>query len=310
MRYFVFDLDETLADMYSVYYFIASLKLDETNLQMFPKSLKVQLENAYDFFVEYVAQKEASDAPLGIIRPGIFEIMKELHTLKKEGKINGVIIYSNNGNLNNLEFVRDVIHCHLNVKKLIVECIHADHIIRKKRRLFYSNHSLDKRWDELKSIMTTCATRAPARLKPSDVFFFDDQDHTDLQNVLEDNYYKVPGYSYNAAIEDMIPLYAECLKQASVEMPLFVYYSIQTFVDKKSDFPFSAILVNSFESCIETLKHLFMMYTSRKNNHGIPLKDHAIDMMYDAINKVKDRTRAVKMNRKSIYRMLTYKRNK
>ena len=30
MSYFVFDLDETLAEVYSAYYFIASLKLRET----------------------------------------------------------------------------------------------------------------------------------------------------------------------------------------------------------------------------------------------------------------------------------------
>jgi hypothetical protein len=63
--YFVFDMDETLAELYSVYYFIASLKLQETleessarNKMLIPPSLKQQLHRAYHSFVRKVIKED------------------------------------------------------------------------------------------------------------------------------------------------------------------------------------------------------------------------------------------------------------
>ena len=50
MSYFIFDLDGTLAEIYTVYYFVASL-------QTYPnmsKSLTNSLNKAYDKFVEKI----------------------------------------------------------------------------------------------------------------------------------------------------------------------------------------------------------------------------------------------------------------
>ena len=86
MYYFVFDMDETLAELYSVYYFIASLRLQETleessarNKMSIPDTLKNQLRRAYSYFIRRVLAEEASDTPLGILRPGILDVMMELY---------------------------------------------------------------------------------------------------------------------------------------------------------------------------------------------------------------------------------------
>ena len=54
-RYFIFDMDETLAELYSVYYFIASLRLKETlervnkdEANNIPESLNTSLNKAYN----------------------------------------------------------------------------------------------------------------------------------------------------------------------------------------------------------------------------------------------------------------------
>ena len=54
MSYFVFDLDETLAQIYTVYYFVASL-------QTYPnmsESLTNSLKKAYKIFVKKIVKEE------------------------------------------------------------------------------------------------------------------------------------------------------------------------------------------------------------------------------------------------------------
>ena len=82
MSYFVFDLDETLAQIYTVYYFVASL-------QTYPnmsESLTNSLKKAYKMFVKKIVKEEIKN-PLGVLRPGILHIMKKLKILKIWQKI-------------------------------------------------------------------------------------------------------------------------------------------------------------------------------------------------------------------------------
>ena len=69
MVYFIFDLDETLAELYSVYYFATSLRLDKATLD------KATLDKAYQYFVRDILLTEISSEPLGILRPGILGVM-------------------------------------------------------------------------------------------------------------------------------------------------------------------------------------------------------------------------------------------
>ena len=141
-KYFIFDMDETLAELYSVYYFIASLRLkgtlewvnkDEAN--NITESLNTSLNKAYNNFVEDVLSEEISTEPLGILRPGILDVMKRLYDLQKKGLVKHVLIYSNNGHLQSLEFIRDLIHKHLGTNNLIGECIHWNHHMRDEERV-------------------------------------------------------------------------------------------------------------------------------------------------------------------------------
>jgi len=187
--YFVFDLDETLADIYTVYYFVASLQTYST----MSESLRRTLKEYYKKFVKHILYEELID-PLGIIRPGILDVMEKLRELYKVGKVKGVIIYSNNGHLYNLEFIRDIIHEF--VGEVICDCIHRYHHRRR---------SDTKTWDELKCILMEGECKAK-NLTPSDVSFFDDLIHDDLHKHLV-NYNHVPEYTYKASFDRIADIY-------------------------------------------------------------------------------------------------------
>lgn len=203
-KYFIFDMDETLAELYSVYYFIATLKNDEE----MPESLKIGLDNAYKIFVEKVLNKEKSNEPLGILRPGILEIMKSLSNLQRQGKIKNVVIYSNNGHLDSLEFIKDLIHLYIKNDDLIKECIHWYHPLRKEE-INGQPGAANKTWNVLKNILVKGNCIADPELKAENVYFFDDLDHTDLKRNLGINYYQVPGYNFKASLNRLSQIFKE-----------------------------------------------------------------------------------------------------
>lgn len=208
MVYFIFDMDETLAELYSVYYFIRALHAYPNQKSMRNK------KTAYNKFVEDILQEEVSSKPLGILRPGILDVMKQLNNLYKKNIIKGVIIYSNNGHLESLEFIRDLIHKYLVTDDLIKECIHWNHKMRSEERQLLTN----KTWNVLRNIMIEGNCQASTTINPSDVFFFDDLDHIDLQEKLGNNYYKVPAYTFKASFDRISRIYMNAIIETAVNV--------------------------------------------------------------------------------------------
>jgi hypothetical protein len=240
MVYFIFDLDETLAELYSVYYFATSLRLESSLLAL-------NLDKAYHYFVRDILLTEMSNEPLGILRPGILGIMKKLKDLQKAGKIRNVLIYSNNGDIKSLEFIKDLIHLYVG-GGLIKECIHRNHHMRVEAKV-------NKTWDVLRNIMIHGNTRAATNLAASDVYFFDDLDHPDLRKKLGINYYKVPRYEFKASINRIGEIYKNAIYKANIKGK-----KLQKYID---------ILIRHYGTSIDITKY---------NNAGI---DRIIDIFKD-----------------------------
>lgn len=215
MKYLVFDLDQTLADVSQVYYFLVSLTIKDYILEQrpymlpyFPDELEYQLKEAYRLFVKRIAEAEHSDNPIGILRPGILNIMKRITRLPHIVK--NVVIYSNNQYLQSIEFVRDLIHeIH---RPIIGTCIHWDHPMRLTDH--ESQPYVTKTWTDLQSIMRDGSND----LIPKNVYFFDDQNHIHLQMTLRENYYKVPIYRSRDSLKRISEIYASCVEEAKVNI--------------------------------------------------------------------------------------------
>ena len=285
MVYFVFDMDETLAELYSVFYFIASLRLkdscsdDKALCDSLPNTLLSSLNEAYDIFVEAIAAQEASSRPLGILRPGILAVMNRINSLRD--KIDGVIIYSNNGHLESLKFIRDIIHAHLKTTSLIKDCIHWDHHMRDTERNLGPNAE-NKTWSVLKSILVHGPTKAPPALTPAEVYFFDDLDHPDLQRNLGKNYYKVPPYTYRTSFDLIAHIYKDAILKAKVDTNQLLDYAIEIFIDTP------APQQKDNESALDMLLRIFKAKTPG-TAYDPPPKDQGIQIMNHAINSISRR---------------------
>jgi len=336
MYYFVYDLDETLAEVYSVFYFLTSLKLknrvpksfSDANVLMFNK-----LERAYYDFVDRVTEIEKSDRPLGILRPGILGIMKEIEELRESKKVKNMIIYSNNGDIENLEFIKDVIVkgimpsdneiLSMNLANfissgiLIKDLIHWKHPGRNEEIPLYSNGSgkmvkrpgvARKTWAVLQKIVTKDGTENPDFV-PENVFFFDDiyPEHS-IKAELGPNYYRVPRYAFKASAERIGEIYKSVMESlladASFNMDLYIKVVQRVLLGEVANNP----RLSKLDNLVNALK--MRTGSTQAMNAIVPEPDIGIDMMMDAImrvraaaggrRRVKDRTRKRKVRRNRI----------
>ena len=294
MVYFIFDLDETLAELYSVYYFATSLRLESP-------SLALNLDKAYQYFVRDILLAEISNEPLGILRPGILGVMKKLKDLQKLGKVKNVLIYSNNGDIKSLEFIKDLIHLYVG-GGLIKECIHRNHHMRANERV-NAPHLINKTWNVLRNIMINGNTRAATNLDVRDVYFFDDLDHPDLRNKLGINYYKVPRYSFKASIDRIGEIYKNAIYKASIKgakLKKYVNIILEDYIINGSN---TIKYDTSINGVIQLLKDMTISNDLNSQNMTLslpPPSDIGILMMNHAINRVEIKNELRRIKKRSL----------
>lgn len=269
MYYFVFDLDETLAQVHSVFYFLCDLRQKEIdqNSRDPPLLLKESLNQAYWNFVRLVAQEEDSDTPLGILRPGILEVMNQLKRLKRLNILSNVVIYSNNGSLACLNFVRDVIHTIIEDHSLICDTIHRYRAGREYERI-----GATKTWGVLSQLLQTGPCRA-LTLYPSQVFFFDDLVHPNLKYHLGYQYIHVKPYTYKASFDRLANLYLESLDKAGITIDYKLQDRFLKFVGTRCAGKISATLGEHL--------NLYKRWTSANTTNLPPPMDDSVKTMLE-----------------------------
>ena len=218
--YYVFDVDGTLTDQYSYFLFLADFKprgIYKDDVVKYEIHLRNHLTDktqkyldvAYKQFVHLVAQKESSDVPLGILRPGLLDVCREILRQIHAGECGGALMYSNNPNGMVLEFIRDIIHEILGEP---IFCALADwnHPLRTPEITAGEPGAADKTWRVLQQIiLKDCGER----VTPRQVMFFDDQHHPNLEEVLPaGNYIHVTPYTYKTSIDSIKTLYSHAMK--------------------------------------------------------------------------------------------------
>ncbi len=222
MVFFVFDLDETLANVYSPFYFLGDLKPDvfgkdaEMIRNKNSPELTSALEEAYKIFVRKVALAEIREIPLGILRPGILELMGQIKRWRMEGLDARVAIYSNNGHLLMLQFARDVIEAAIGAPGMICDCIYwADP--RRAAEVDATKPGYGQKTIKvLIQALQQGPCHAPADLKPEQIMFFDDQLHPDMIAALDWRYIHVKPHAYKAPVHLIRKYYVEALREAGI----------------------------------------------------------------------------------------------
>lgn len=222
MKYIVFDLDATLGNMNASYFLLRTLrprnfwKERQGEVNIHPNHVEPQLDTIYNKFVQEIVKRERSSNPIGILRPGIFRVFEAIETMD----IGGIIIYSNNGDINLGEFIRDILRCGLNNPTIINECVTWYNPCRQATEIQQTKHLLDKSdedaypwpggrspktWATVKELLETGSIKA-TNVSPADVLFIDDNFYPDMKTHLQDNYLKVSRYNYKCPLDDIVAI--------------------------------------------------------------------------------------------------------
>jgi hypothetical protein len=254
MLWYVFDLDETLGDFYTSYYFLCDLQtktfFKDTNpnksIHISPE-LERQLQTIYSDFVSKIASAEDSDTPLGILRPGIIDIMRAIQNQRKSGIAENVIIYSNNASLATLQFARDIIRKAIGVPDFISDCIHWYHPLREGEIQKGKPGYADKTFSVITNVIKHITNDPSIEIKPSQVVFFDDVLHVDMMLQLSDtNYLVVKPYSYRTPFKHIAQIYQDAILKSNIQDNINLYNEYKNHLKKYCGIP-----LNLFKSNID-----------------------------------------------------------
>lgn len=242
MSYLAFDMDGTLGEFTILKRLLCIfnqpaffMKTPEKAAVANPE-LDAILNNSYKSFIRRIIEKEESKASLGLFRPNIFQMFKEINALKAAQKIKGVVIYSNNHQESLVSAVMDILNTAVGAP-VVDRGFFRYNKLRTVANAKQSNP--EKTWAELKHLLVA-SELAPQELEPKDVMFFDDLVHNDLKTALGPNYIQVVEYTHNPPLLDLLEVYRTALiddnKNTEANLkPLMEYIKSCSYEDEKPD---------------------------------------------------------------------------
>ena len=271
----VFDLDNTLGD-FRVIDFFGLLYEPKVITGFIPKKEEkeqmLNIINAYseeekEFLKElrdtFENELHKSNLDENILRDNLKEILEPLVEQYKKHKIQGFIIYSNNGNLYSLEYAGRAIQRIFNSPKLFIAYLDRYSTLRDK-------HDGAPEGARTKTVDTIKET--VPNLENKNILFMDDIIHNDFYTNLEITYILVPRYESNIdneRLEDIWDLFINVFNSFSKEKHelFFNMYHIKTYLNAKS---------------LDTLDYQYFQY-SKSTKHTKPFHDN-LRMIREKIN--------------------------
>jgi len=198
-----FDMDSTLGYFSSLTNYLLCLypedlkeiESDSTIEFNIKADWRPKIDAAFDDFIKRISE---NGEIIKVLRPGIIQIIEILLKAKSEGKVGGLMIYSNNPQKRMLYLVNKLI-CHiLGVKKVFCPLVHSGDPIRGDENIT----NIKQTETIIRSFLIAglrdgCGNGLLKRkdLIPSNILFFDDLIHEHIYNSIPHaNYFRVDPY--------------------------------------------------------------------------------------------------------------------
>lgn len=223
MAYIGFDLDETLGrfaagDVYMYFVYPDTLYRGQLKgKKPFPPSdeLKELLSRFLNTFAICLAEKEPA---VGLLRPGIKEIMKLIAQARVEGLVKNVAIYSNNGNLGLLLLAAKMIE-HL-IGKPDFFCNHVDwyNPMRSGEIVVGNPGAATKSVAVLKQVFADSKCGSVKDIDNRNLFFFDDLVHKNIKDAIgPTHYFNVNPYKREASYDILTECFQDAMERSGIK---------------------------------------------------------------------------------------------
>lgn len=289
----VFDLDQTLGDFRAIDFFGSIYEPElinkedvKNNYKSYDNDTKIFLKQLRDNFENTLNERGLDN---GILRPELQEILTPLINKFKDKKIKGFIIYSNNGNLYNLEYCKRSIEKMFNISNLFLQCLHRYHPLRNT----YDKVTVINKIENREKTIDTIKLIVP-EITNTNILFVDDIVHDDFKNKLnENNYILIPPYNSSInrkGLEEIFAVFQELLEKHPIDIQekFFNLYHMNGGYWN----------INN----IDTLKSEYMRYSKADRNTNFTFNEN-LEMINKKINmfmsnfkggRKKKRTRKIK----------------
>lgn len=247
----VFDLDATLGDFTSIDYFSNIYDIDtltrssgisEKNKQLIKKNYNLYSTEVKEFLLELRDTYEKKLDSYGytdlILRKDLSLIMKPIINAIDNMSLAGCIIYSNNGNPYNLEFVGRAFERYYGRKDIFFAYLDRTNSLRDE----FDGVSTGARKKTVNTIQkVTKELRNISDIQPSDIIFFDDLIHEDLieKKVTYINVKPYNSFIHKEKLNEMFSLFEDVLyslfiKYKSMGSKFFDLYHIKNIMELSS----------------------------------------------------------------------------
>jgi hypothetical protein len=268
MAYIGFDLDETLGrfsagDVYMYFVFPESVYRGQLKgMKPFPPSdeLKELLANFLNTFAICLAEKEPG---VGLLRPGIKEIMKRIAQAKIEGQVKNVAIYSNNGNLGLLLLAAKMIE-HL-IESPDFFCNHVDwyNPMRFGEIVVGNPGAATKSVAVLKQIFADSKCGSAKDIDNTNLLFFDDLVHKNIKDAIgPTRYFNVNPYKREASYDTLTECFQDAMERSGIK-------------ESSEYLEYIAPILSVFglDITISNIQNAINLFNSRYKLHSIPFID-------------------------------------
>jgi len=228
MAYIGFDMDECLGCIWPIDEMVAFFTEGYTNdgqrsqipyFQTFSEEFRHTLERGYWAFIARIAVLEQR-GDLGVLRPGLIELFREIKSLKESGAVKATMIYSNNGRHANLRAVGDILSFALKEPTPFCAYIHYYHPYRKK--VFFTEA---KKFSIIQKAIEEAGCGKD--VAPDNTLFIDDVIHPQIRDVIGPfgGYYNCKPYIYEVPQSILYAIFEEALEEVRIDRnPEFSLY--------------------------------------------------------------------------------------
>jgi hypothetical protein len=239
-----FDMDQCLVEAFNLVPFILFFEVNFKVLLLEP-GVQALIKKSRDIFYDLIASSEASHtnhvSNAHIFRPSLLKLFPALIKLKKEGKINHMFIYSNNGYLQILNAIDHILA--LILKKAPYSVNENDLILEDGRlhvltpRIYIDSTcrvntepKIDRFREKSLAGIQACLNES---ISPSELWFFDDSmQHRDLITRLGEHYINVEAYESHMSNKTLIKFFIKSMPGEVFKPGTALYQTIIPLINK------------------------------------------------------------------------------
>jgi hypothetical protein len=266
MAVVAFDLDETIGrfgnlDGFLFFIYPKSLyggQMAGSEPFVPSEGLQTKLQRFFDVFVDCLLAKGPD---LGMLRPGILDIMKVFVEAKARGEVKAAAIYSNNGNIGLLRLAKAVIEKALNAPGFFCDLVCWYDPRRKGEIVRGKPGHAAKTYAMLKKIFRSpnCGVGS---VEPESVYFFDDLKHPDIfAEIGPENYFQVVPYKQDPPVQEIF----DCFLSTKEATDLFEDDEYYNYIAPILT-TFNQPLEGRFESVLKSLETFYAVFKSNTKN--------------------------------------------